>query len=310
MEVRKFLYRQKQKWKYHTSPNYFQKRVAEINRNQPVISVDKDTFKVEGSDLVFHKTDHAFIVDQWDLFLVLLSGAGNFFIEGNELFYTLDDLKLNVTTAEELFIIHEVFIEGCYSLSTTFTYHVIDIGMNVGFASLFFARQPEVRSVYAYEPFAPTFTQAQRNLALNPNIRNKIEAFSFGLGDKNEALLVNYDYDNKSQVGVLGTSLIKGEIKKAESTNISLQKASAVINEITSRHAKEHFLLKIDCEGAEYGIVRDLNENQLLPLFKAIIIEWHEQGPEVLLEILKQNNFVAFHQQASGKKVGMIYATR
>ena len=147
-----FLYRQKQKLNYHLAKNDFIRKVAEINRNELKIILDKrkESFIIEGNKLSFSPVQHAFILDRIDLFFKLLEiKEASFSLKENVLIYYIDGLKLRVTTAEELFIINEIFIGKCYNIIVPQNeFIVIDIGMNVGFASLFFANNQKVKKRY------------------------------------------------------------------------------------------------------------------------------------------------------------------
>lgn len=255
--------------------------------------------------------DFYFVLERYDVLRNLQAKLNaTISIQENQLIVSFDNLVFNPTTAEELFILEEVYVNGTYNFSHNNLLVVIDVGMNVGFASLFFAHHKQVNAVYSFEPFNATFTQALKNIGLNPSLTNKIKPSNFGLSDQEEELTVDYNYENKGQVGVHGTSLIRSEINHTEKATISLQAASPVIKKIIEQHSGQRFALKLDCEGAEYVILKSMASENLLSFFDLIFIEWHEKGPDELLTILKGQNFSAFYQQASAKKVGMIYAVR
>src|SRR5690606_13837023 len=77
---------------------------------------------------------------------------------------------------------------------------VIDVGFNVGFASLFFAAKKNVSKIYSFEPVRPTFEQGLNNLCLNTRLSTKIEPFNFGLSDCDALAIVDYSYQCKGQV--------------------------------------------------------------------------------------------------------------
>ena len=81
-----------------------------------------------------------------------------------------------------LYLIKEVFVKSEYKLNIAKESVLIDIGMNRAAASLLFATNENIKKIYAYEPFKPTFELAKRNLELNPQLSPKINAFNFGLG--------------------------------------------------------------------------------------------------------------------------------
>lgn len=254
---------------------------------------------------------YEFLFDAYrHLKIISVSLRGRFYFEEDAFFIEFEDKKLNITTAEEIFIIIEIFVIGSYNFFSADRLIMIDVGMNVGFASLFFASKGNIEKVYGFEPFQRTYNQAMRNLNMNPNISSKIVCFNYGLSDNTETLDLDYNYENKGQVGIHGTSLIRGQLKDGSRTQISLRKASLELTKIFDGHPEHIFGIKIDCEGSEYSIIKNLHTDCFLQKFKCILIEWHEKGPEELLDLLRTAGFAGFFQHSLEKKVGMIYAIR
>lgn len=295
-----FIYRLQQKWKYRVARNPFEKSVAEINRNQPLIFLSPTTFKIKGCELIFSRKNHSFIVERFVLFGILLNGRGKFAVKNSELLYSIDDIILRVTTAEEIFIIHEIFYERCYSVIAPWKYKIIDVGMNVGFASLFFANNPNVLKVYGYEPFRPTFDDAKLNFDLNPRLSAKIVAHNVGLGAKSEKRTSVYSANLKG----------KNSIRDAVAGNetIELKNAFHVLKESIDQSPSEKYFVKMDCEGAEFEIFEDLRKRPIPPQIFGFIIEWHHKDPQPIVDILISNNFRV--QLRGNNEIGMITAFR
>lgn len=252
-----------------------------------------------------------FIIDSYPYLSNLASRrSARFSVEDKKFYINLSNIKINLTTAEEVFIVHEVFHACTYDFVTRGQFVVMDIGMNVGIASLYFAKRQDVAMVYSYEPFCRTFQQGMQNLLANPDLSAKIRSYNYGLSDSDQTLTVDYDYANKGQVGIHGTSLILGEVTLTDRETITLKTASSEVQRILAMHPGESLVLKIDCEGAEYGIIQDLFDNGLLRDVKVILMEWHEKGPEMLRNLLLSSGFSVFVQQATTKNVGMLYAAR
>lgn len=232
-------------------------------------------------------------------------------IENNLLIIAFDNLRLTLDSEEEIFIVREIFFEGTYQYKSNSKTVVFDIGMNVGFASIFFSNSPSVNAVYAFEPFRQTFDRAQINFNLNKNLAAKITSFHFGLSDKEEVAQVAYDYENKGQVGIYGTDLVKSVVKTTQQTTINLKKASDVLIGLTKSFSTQvDIILKIDCEGSEYDILQDLADSGFLQQVKIIFMEWHEKGPDSLVGTLQACGFSTFYNQSFTKSVGMIYGVR
>ena len=67
-------------------------------------------------------------------------------------------------------------------------------------------------------------------------------------------------------------------------------------------------LLKIDCEGAEYGIIKSLSKEDYKKV-KNIILEYHKGKSDEIENTLKENNFKVF-KKITGKGTGIFFAKK
>lgn len=274
------------------------------------ISINGDSVTLRLFDLTFRRDTLEFVLDSYNLIRALhLGRTAKIFIENNDLFVEIDGIRIQATTAEEIFIINEIFVVKTYAFDCFEPCIVVDVGMNVGIASLFFASLKNVEKVIGFEPFAQTIAQARLNIGRNPECQRKIELHNVGWGNGDHILEVKYDYSVKGQVGIHGTSFVKSALSNVENQSIEIRDASVIVRGILKLHNERSIIMKLDCEGSEYAIMQNLFANNLLTSFKLILIEWHQQGPDLLLALLRQSGFVSFYQQTS-LNVGMIYAAR
>src|SRR5688500_18445198 len=159
MGFKDFLYRQHQRIQYHTCHDLTTKRIAEINRFKKIIESSGEGHRVPVLNVVLPLNEFDFIFQDstFELFFTLPAKLlGHYQIADNRLFLCFADLKLEITSRSELYIINEVYFERCYHFLLPYNemVHVIDIGMNVGIASLFFAGLAQVKQVHSYEPFS------------------------------------------------------------------------------------------------------------------------------------------------------------
>lgn len=82
----------------------------------------------------------------------------------DEIVVTDEKYKLDLKTYSDDAVFHEVFIQRGYDIHLTDDYAVLDIGMNVGFVSVFWAGNESVKAVYGFEPFPQTYQQAVKNV--------------------------------------------------------------------------------------------------------------------------------------------------
>lgn len=68
-------------------------------------------------------------------------------------------------------------------------------------------------------------------------------------------------------------------------------------------------MLKLDCEGAEYGIIQRLYETGLLTHIDIILAETHDGKENVIKTILKENEWLYFDNYVGDfAQLGFLYA--
>ena len=225
----------------------------------------------------------------------------------------IEGYKVFIGTAEELLILHEIFINGDYNIIASLTdkFVAIDIGMNVGMTSIFLSMNDSIKKIYAYEPFINTFEIAKENIGLNKSATNKISPYNFGLGKNNRKETWKYNYENKGSMGVNGLDIhFFVDPDKCIEEIVEIRDASDVFKEIINENPESKFIVKIDCEGSEYEIFEQLEDNNVLEKISAFMIEWHFKGPDLLVKQLTKNGFISFCFNEKHKVRGMIYSIK
>jgi len=208
-----------------------------------------------------------------------------------------------------LYLVKEVFVKSEYNLNLRRESILIDIGMNRAAVSLLFAANENIKKIYAYEPFKPTFELAKRNLELNPNLSEKINAFNFGLGKADITLELPY---MANATGGMSTThdVCKGE-KNIKKETVVVKDAAKEITPILEENKDKHIIVKCDCEGAEFEIFERLNEENIIGRIDVVMMEYHFEKPDRLINILAENGFVSQVRPGSSKsKTGYIYAVK
>ena len=231
--------------------------------------------------------------------------------DDKSLIFKIDNVSLLIENGEEIYIFNEVFNNGCYNLISNKESVIIDIGMNVGISSLFFANNSNIKKIYGFEPFSITYNQAINNFNLNPTLKSKIIHNNIGLGIKDEVLSVKYYPDWKGSMSIYEIpEYAKEHIEKSEQQIEKIQ-IKNVINELTpiiNEHKKENLIMKVDCEGSEYDIFDQIDKSNLFCNVNAIMMEWHLKGPNPIAKILIKNNFSVLSLNLNSKSTGIIYA--
>lgn len=190
--------------------------------------------------------------------------------------------NVNVVTDRSYYILLEIFCQKIYALPPFILnqkHYVFDIGMNRGYASLYFANNRNCSKVFGFELDPDTFRFALKNINLNPNLSTKIEPFNFGLSNCEGD--VEFEYiSGRDGLSSLDKNCIRKFNHNVNSDIIKktaiVKKASVVFEDLFCKCEKNSLkILKIDCEGAEYDIFDDLNSIHLLEEFDVIIGECH-----------------------------------
>lgn len=277
---------------------------------------------VRDGRIVVNKTGQAFTPEQiglcrqsFNLFLDIASNSEAKIDNSSphELYINWNNIRIRANRFDNFYIASELFIEGLYNMNCdSHRMVVMDVGMNVGVASLFFASRDNVEKVYSFEPFRPTYESALANFDLNPTVKQKIVPFNLGAGGHNSELEIpvseEVDSAAMSTTDFVMQQVNTGVTKKVK---VGIRDIKEIVCEVSQQHQGAQLFLKLDCEGAEYEIMEQLNTSGLLQRIRYIVIEWHMRGSAPLEKILEANGFcnVVFprHTQLM-PDMGMIYA--
>lgn len=110
-------------------------------------------------------------------------------------------------------IVQEVYLDLEYGCCTGLEkLLVLDMGMNTGLASLFYAAKPEVTAVYGFEPFGPTYEQALKNFQQNPrHIQEKLHPQRMRLSNREQTLCLAYNQSFSGGMSIYGQQKVDGE---------------------------------------------------------------------------------------------------
>jgi FkbM family methyltransferase len=231
--------------------------------------------------------------------------SATFYLDKQELRVKVGGLSYIVTSWEELLILKEVFVEGIYNFQSIDDFAFIDVGMNVGITSLYFSQVPSCKEILSFEPFDKTLIKAEQNLALNESSK-KITVKKFGLGYPERTIEVNYSEEYKGSVGINGVaSYINKDIDR-EVLELKIKDVYEALSSVIASDLKK--VMKIDCEGAEYEIIRRLDETRMIKDINFYMIEWHINGPGDIKSIFKRNGFDVLSFNDLSKDIGLIYA--
>ena len=231
---------------------------------------------------------------------------GNINIQNGELIIEIPvDNKLifyYVNNHDVLSVIREVVIDNAYKFKelNDKQYVVMDVGMNVGVAALYFASLDNVNKIYAYEPLNANCKLAQKNFAKNTELSNKIRLFNYGLDNYDAEVELPFAHEGDLGFSTSDFVLEKTKSRKVINSRTEKIKIRNIENEISlikKEYTGSRIMLKLDCEGAEYNIMQDLSDKSLLDPVSLTVIEWHYKGPEMLVQLLEKNGFRITHME-------------
>lgn len=270
-----------------------------------------------GDTIVFKKNKNKIFINHLPNFLFNLDllfellNADFVIIENatpTSFFIQIKGLHFHVTSLSNMAVLYEIFLQNIYSIHLQGKELVgIDIGMNIGAASHFFAGYSNVKIIYGYEPFPETYKEAVYISSLNPITANKLVQLNIGVSDcTGEKTITLYES------GLLSASTANannsfGRIN-GENVTVQLIAIKELLENVMDKHPNHTLFLKIDCEGEEYAIFESLKNTNLFHSINCMLIEWHEEGPEPITEILKLHGFQYLHIPNELLNAGMIYA--
>lgn len=280
-----------------------------VQAHRPLRRIDHQTGQM--SDVILPEVANKFFNTHRTDFWFFETNGFTFEVTAQDVIAEFSGTRFHVNNVEDFQVLSEIFIHNEYNFITGRDKIVIDIGMNAGLASLFMARDPSVREVHSFEPFSLPHARALRNFALNPRTANKIRPNQFGLGEKDEQMEVMVRSDATIGISVRGADAGKPE-------TIRIKEAAGVIGPLgeRARNANMDLVIKMDCEGSEFGIFETLGRHGLLSSINAMVIEWHKWWSkdktqmDLIAPLLDAGFIVLDKTQLSNPHAGLCYAVK
>ena len=220
--------------------------------------------------------------------------------------------KILVAIDKYWVIFHEIFCAKLYEMEEKHLkepFVLFDLGMNRAYTSLYFTQFDTCRVIYGYEPHPETFAFAKYNIDLNKDLLESknitINAYDYGLGE-NDATLQMFSISGRDGVSTVSGCENSAVGDKASKAAQSIEvKICSVEKEFEKRFAEIEGkglrkFLKIDVEGAEYGIFDALCKSGKIKQFDLIVGESHNGIAPIRTQI-EANGFVMEHIGGEGK---------
>jgi len=206
--------------------------------------------------------------------------------------------------ANEMFQIVEAFISGDYEnaeISYPEARAVLDVGANIGVATIWFSERYPLARIFPIEPSSETSARLLRNINRN-GLGNRVTVLTVALGEGGRPLhLVFGEHSGLSHT----------DTEPHEGSQIVWSADLKTILEIVGGHVD---VMKLDCEGAEYDIFLGA-ESQTLSQIDNIVGEYHGPDPSAhasLFSRLEEAGFKVSNQSPSqpSLEIGTFSAVR
>ena len=160
------------------------------------------------------------------------------------------------------YLLDEIFLQQIYRFdSDSEKPTIVDCGANIGISMLYFKYLYPGSTVYCFEPNPSVYKLLEANVKRND--LTGVELFNLALSDK-EGSLDFYVGDEKG-------SFISSTDSSRGGTHI--QVPSKCMSAVFPN--QQFDLIKIDVEGSEWQIIKDLDKSKQLGMTKQYIIEYH-----------------------------------
>ncbi|GIW61804.1 MAG: FkbM family methyltransferase [Patescibacteria group bacterium] len=186
----------------------------------------------------------------------------------------------------DMIILNEIYILNLYLPFTSLIKKgdVIDIGAHIGIFSVFAVHTFKPHRVLAFEPYTPNFSLLKKNIEYN-KLTSIILPIKLAVGERNGKGNLFIDEKNTG-----GHSLHTNLLSKSEHKEII--SITTLDNIFTTHSIKNCSILKLDCEGAEYDILKAASDETLKKI-QLIILEYHPNySLEKLQSFLKNKGFI------------------
>lgn len=182
-----------------------------------------------------------------------------------------------------LSLFEDMFLNDEYYVNLREYPTIVDLGSEIGLSVTYFKTIYPNAHILAFEPDPASFALLDQNIKVNR--MGNVIAYNYALSNKVGTLPF---YVDKNVEGSLTMSLYPTRQQK---------KIAVLVKRLSSFLTKRIDLLKMDIEGAELSVLKDLVKSRKISLISHMIIEYHHHidpcidNLSVLLELLERTGF-------------------
>jgi FkbM family methyltransferase len=182
--------------------------------------------------------------------------------------------RYHASSYGEIHTVGELYLNGDYDFALPENALMLDVGANVGFTSIFLAHLHPRVMIEAFEPLSANYRTALSNIARNPEIRDRVALSNFGLFSTDG---VQDIFTEDQNPGMSSLVIDRRELAQhaVDVQQVEVRRASTVLESLKSAHPDRQIVLKLDCEGSEYEILKDLIGTGAIRHVHLAVMEWH-----------------------------------
>jgi len=202
------------------------------------------------------------------------------------MFSKIQGYEIGYTNKEEFNILKdEIFNKEIYNVTIN-PGVIFDLGAHIGLSILYFKIKYPNSKIVAFEPNSNIFPILQENVECN-NLTD-VELHNIALGNKDEVrtFYIDNSGNDSFSTGSFNKNAWNGT-QKSIGVSVKCEQLSKYINEDVD-------ILKMDIEGAETEVLKELVENDKLKHVKNILIEYHpinNGNSKNIVKLLNENGF-------------------
>ncbi|MDF3076444.1 MAG: putative family methyltransferase protein [Sphingobacteriaceae bacterium] len=176
-----------------------------------------------------------------------------------------------------LFIYKEIFIDKCYDLPELSTRNpvIVDVGANTGLFTIRMKQLYPGATIHCFEPYHPNFLQLTSNVESSGFADVRLHPFGLGGNTRTEKLFIH----DKN----IGGHSILPQFEDRAYTQVELLSLKEAFSMCGISKCS---LLKLDCEGAEYEIIKNIDA-ELAQRVDKIIFEPSYRADELSAHLAK-----------------------
>lgn len=248
-----------------------------------------------------------FITPRDALRLALLLNSGFRVASADDETMTLTDsrirLKCRLGSGVDLGHINEIFVQKTYGMDFRDKV-VLDIGASNCDSSIWFALCGAKR-VIALEPYPESYRLAVDNVRMN-GLEGRITVLNLALSSVKSKADFAVSSKNPNANALAPTEHVVKSLHVVFDGSVTIE--TITVPQLISDYSISRVdFLKLDCEGCEYDVLRNLAED-VWPLISEIVLEYHN-GLSDLAELMERHDMSVI-SEVTGETMGILHAVR